>query len=126
MIKWSTLKQLNKYFQGIFFWSTCFFPNFLIHLFFSKLSDPLFSKFSNPLVFSLSKLSGLRIGGLFTVYMWRTGTAPQTTQTAHTLYLGRLSRPIVSPHAMLRFHVVFLTDILQPQLLHSGVKFYNF
>ena len=31
---------------------------------------------------------------------------PQTTQTAHTLYL-RLSRPIVSRHAMLRFHVMF-------------------
>ena len=31
----------------------------------------------------------------------------QTTQTAHTLYLDRLSRPIVSRHAMLRFHVMF-------------------
>ena len=32
---------------------------------------------------------------------------PQTTKTAHTLYLNRLSRPIVSRHAMLRFHVMF-------------------
>jgi len=40
---------------------------------------------------------------------------PQTTKTAHTLYLDRLSRPIVSRHAMLRFHVMFfLTDILRP------------
>ena len=31
----------------------------------------------------------------------------QTTQTVHTLYLDRLSRPIVSRHAMLRFHVMF-------------------
>ena len=31
----------------------------------------------------------------------------QTTQTAHTLYLDRLSRPIVSWHAMLRLHVMF-------------------
>ena len=31
----------------------------------------------------------------------------QTTQTAHTLYLDRLSRPIVSRHAMLRFIVMF-------------------
>ena len=29
------------------------------------------------------------------------------TKTAHTLYLDRLSRPIVSRHAMLRFHVMF-------------------
>ena len=31
----------------------------------------------------------------------------KTTQTAHTLYLDRLSRPIVSRNAMLRFHVMF-------------------
>ena len=35
------------------------------------------------------------------------GTRPQTSQTAHTLYLDRLSRPIVSRHVMLRFHVMF-------------------
>ena len=29
------------------------------------------------------------------------------SQTAHTLYLDRLSRAIVSRHAMLRFHVLF-------------------
>ena len=32
---------------------------------------------------------------------------PQTTQTAHTLNLDRLSRPIVSRHAMPRIHVMF-------------------
>ena len=32
---------------------------------------------------------------------------PQTTQTVHTLYLDRLSRPIVSRHAILRFYVMF-------------------
>ena len=31
----------------------------------------------------------------------------QTTQTAQILYLDRLSRPIMSQHAMLRFHVMF-------------------
>ena len=33
--------------------------------------------------------------------------ATDYTQTAHTLYLDRLSRAIVSRHAMLRFHVMF-------------------
>ena len=32
---------------------------------------------------------------------------PQTTQTARTLYLDRLGRPIVSRHAMLHFHKNF-------------------
>ena len=49
-----------------------------------------------------------------------------TTKTAHTLYLDRLSRPIVSWHAMLRFHVMFLTDISRPVVACMGVKFYNF
>jgi len=45
---------------------------------------------------------------------------PQTTQTAHTLYLDRLSRPIVSRHAMLRFHLIFLTDISRPLVAFRG------
>ena len=44
----------------------------------------------------------------------------QTTQTAYTLYLDSLSRPIVSRHAMIQFHVMFLTDISRPLLAFRG------
>ena len=50
----------------------------------------------------------------FTPSSSKTQSESQTTQTAHTLYLDRLSRSVVSRHAMLQFHVMFLTDISRP------------
>ena len=45
---------------------------------------------------------------------------------AQTFYMDRLSRHIVSRHAMLRFHVMFFDwHLTHGHLLHSGVKFYN-
>ena len=51
----------------------------------------------------LKKFKFIKLGShIFFSYLW-----PQTTQNAHKLYLDRLSRPIMSQHAMLRFHVMF-------------------
>ena len=51
---------------------------------------------------------------------------PQTTQTAHTLYLDRLSRPIVSRHAIIRFHVIFFDWHLTANCCIEGLSFTSF
>ena len=50
----------------------------------------------------------------------------QTTQTDHTLYFDRRSRPYSVPtrHATVPSNIFWLTS--QGHLLNSGVKFYNF
>ena len=50
----------------------------------------------------------------------------QTTQTDHTLYFDRRSRPysVLTRHATVPSNVFWLTS--QGNLLHLGVKFYNF
>ena len=53
-------------------------------------------------VFLIVTSSRFDRGGFLVHFMSLSGS-----QTAHTLYLDRLSRPIVSRHAMLRFHVMF-------------------
>ena len=47
----------------------------------------------------------------------------QTTQTAHTLYLDRLSRRIVYRHAMLRFHKMFFDCHLTAICCIQGLSF---
>ena len=63
---------------------------------------------------------------IFLSFFFLVECLPQTTQTAHTLYLDKLSRPIVSRHAMLRFHVMFfdwhLTAICCIQRLGLKIK----
>ena len=55
-----------------------------------------------------------------------TANPPQTTQTAHTLYLDRLSRPTVSRYAMLRFHVMFSDWHLTATCCIQGLNFTTF
>ena len=50
----------------------------------------------------------------------------QTTQTAHKLYLDRLSSPIVSWHAKLRFHVMFFDWHLTATCCIQGLSFTTF
>ena len=49
-----------------------------------------------------------------------------TTQTVHTLYLDRLSRPIVSWHAMRWFHVMFFDWLLTATCCIQGLSFTTF
>ena len=51
---------------------------------------------------------------------------PQITQTAHTFYIDRLSRPIVSRHAMLRFRVMFFYWHLTAICCIQGLSFTTF
>ena len=57
------------------------------------------------------------------IFAWR---VTQTTQTAHTLSLDRLSRPIMSRHAMLRFHVMFFDWHLTATCCIQGLSFRTF
>ena len=54
------------------------------------------------------------------------GLFHETSQTAHTLYLDRRSRPIVSWHAMLRFYVMFFDLHLTATCCIQGLSFTTF
>ena len=66
-------------------------------IFYVILDEMILYDFCAPLVYVFKHYS----------YIYSVYSVSQTTQTAYTLYLDRLSRAIVSRHAMLQFHVMF-------------------